>query len=261
MELSPIHLCLRKTGRFDLTGWAIDSMARDEFIQNLRLAAGLISPKVQTTGTELDAGSTSARLARAALWLTPKAVEGFDPDEFNDLHEAERKELKNSVTAFRALAEAIPPQSPATDEQYRSGLDLLQRIFSIVRKLILDEWSSSVEQLISQAEEWTREKGWSSRRESKTVRERLLDSYDLSQLLIQVNGSTLLLDPVARFVPGALGVADLALVPSYHSVRIPRREDGWHLHIDPDRRGGEESQSLWNEEAFLHAVELLRQRG
>ena len=200
---------------------------------------------MQTSGTELDAGSTSSTAGTAALWLTSRAVEGFDANDFNDLPEAERDELQNSVTAFRHLADTIPPQSPPTDEQYRNGLNLLQRIFSIVRKPILDEWSDSVEQLISEAEEWARERGWSSRRESKTVRERLLDTYDLSQLLIQINGSTLLLDPIVRFVPGALGVADLALVPSYHSVRIPRREDGWHLHIDPDRRGGGESQSLW----------------
>ena len=173
----------------------------------------------------------------------------------------EQDELRNCVTSFRALANAVPPESPPTDEQYRNGLNLLQRIISIVRKPILDEWSVSVERLITEAEEWARERGWSSRRESKTVRERLLDTYDLSQLLIQINGTTLLLDPVVRFVPVRLGVADLALVPSYHSVRIPRREDGWHLHIDPDRRGGGESQSLWSEDSFVHAVELLRQRG
>jgi hypothetical protein len=234
---------------------------KDDFIQNLRLATGSVAPTVQADGIDLDPRLIEARLERAALWLTSKAMEGYDTVDFVDLPEPQRSELERSILDFRALADSIPPQSPPTDDQYRQGLQLLKAIVSIVRDQILGEWSASVEQLISEAERWAKKKGWLSRRERKTVSERLLDSYDLTQLLIQVNGTTLLLDPVARFVPGARGVADLALVPSYHSVRIPRRDDGWHLHIDSERRGVPESENLWSEEAFVGAVEQLRRRG
>jgi hypothetical protein len=123
-------------------------MAKDEFIQNLRLAAGSIAPRVQTSGTELDAGSMSARLARAALWLTPRAVEGFDADDFNDLPEAERDELRNSVAAFRNLADTIPALSPPTDEQYWNGgnleLTYLIRLFAEFESGLRSCWERSL---------------------------------------------------------------------------------------------------------------------
>jgi hypothetical protein len=235
-------------------------MAKDDFIQNLRLAAGLVAPTVHTEGTGLDAQRWAARLSRAALWLTPRAVEGYYPADFKDLSQAEQKALDNAAARFRELADSVPADSPASDAQYREGLELLGTITTIVRKPILDEWAQSVEKLISDAEAWAGKHGWICRRSTKRITEKLLDSYQLAQLMIQVNGNSLLLDPVARFVPGALGVVDLSLLPAYHSATIPRKVDGWHLHIDTGEIGGAMTSEDWNENSFVDAVEWLRQR-
>jgi hypothetical protein len=235
-------------------------MSKDDFIQNLRLATGSVAPRVHTDSPLLPADQVALRLARAALWLTPKAVEGYEPSDFGDLPEPEQKELQSAVERFRALADSVAPQSPPSDPQFREGLELLGRIASIVRRPILDDWKRAVEKLVSEAETWAGRHGWLCRREKKKITERLLDSYEMAQLLIQANGAMVVLDPVARFVPGALGVADLSLVPSYHFLTIPRTEDGWHIHIDTGRNGGSERREEWNECSFVEAVELLRQR-
>ena len=78
--------------------------------------------------------------------------------------------------------------------------------------------------------------------------------------MIHADGSFIVLNPVARFVPGALGVVDLTLVPSYHFLSIPRKKDGWHLQMDPGRNGGLPVSKDWNENSFVEAVTWLRER-
>jgi len=119
---------------------------------------------------------------------------------------------------------------------------------------IRDEWTASVEQLVGDAESWAGKQDWAVRREAKSIREDRLGQYTVPRLLIQATAGRLLLDPVARYVPGVLGVVDLYVLPSYDAVMISRADDGWRLHpIGPD-----DIAQPWSEKTFVHtALQLL----
>jgi hypothetical protein len=119
---------------------------------------------------------------------------------------------------------------------------------------VRDEWVVAVEQLVRDAEAWARNQDWAVRREAKTIREDRLGQYAVPRLLIQATAGRLLLDPVARYVPGAMGVVDLYTLPSYDAVMISRTDDGWRLHpIVAD-----DLPQPWSEESFVQtALQLL----
>ena len=85
--------------------------------KTLPLAASTVAPSVHTDSEQLSARQISRRLARAALWMTPKAVEGYDPEDFRDLPEDQQEELRNAVGRIRAAGElrfrpmSLPPTS------------------------------------------------------------------------------------------------------------------------------------------------------
>jgi hypothetical protein len=119
---------------------------------------------------------------------------------------------------------------------------------------IRDEWVASVEQLVGDAEIWAGKQDWAVRREAKSIREDRLGQYTVPRLLIQATAGRLLLDPVARYVPGVLGVVDLYVLPSYDAVMISRADDGWRLHPI----GADDVPQPWSEETFVHtALQLL----
>ena len=68
---------------------------------------------------------------------------------------------------------------------------------------VRDEWVAAVERLTGDAESWARGQGWAARREPKTVMEDRLGQYAAPRLLIHSPAGRLLLDPIARYVPGA----------------------------------------------------------
>ena len=117
-----------------------------------------------------------------------------------------------------------------------------------------DEWVASVEQLVGDAEVWAQKHDWAVRREAKTLREDRLGQYTVPRLLIHATAGRLLLDPVARYVPGAMGVVDLYVLPSYDAAMISRTDDGWRLHPI----GADDEPQPWSEETFVHtALQLL----
>ena len=119
---------------------------------------------------------------------------------------------------------------------------------------VRDEWIAAVEQLVGDAEVWACKQDWAVRREAKTIREDRLGQYTVPRLLIHATAGRLLLDPVARYVPGALGVVDLYVLPSYDAVLISRADDGWRLHPSV----AEEVPQPWSEETFVQtALQLL----
>jgi len=119
---------------------------------------------------------------------------------------------------------------------------------------IRDEWVASVEQLVGDAEVWARKQDWAVRRDAKTIQEDRLGQYTVPRLLIHATAGRLLLDPVARYVPGAMGVVDLYVLPSYDAVMISRADDGWRLHPI----GADEVPQPWSEDTFVHtALQLL----
>ena len=97
-------------------------MAREDFLLNLRTAARFLSPEVHVNGIRLGPEHVGNVLKRALVWLTPKSVEGFDPEDFSELPERERDELSNAVAAFRDVASKVPGNMPATREQFKQAL-------------------------------------------------------------------------------------------------------------------------------------------
>lgn len=118
---------------------------------------------------------------------------------------------------------------------------------------VRDEWVAAVEQLVRDAEAWSQAQGWACRREQKTVTEDRLGEYSAPRLLIHSPDGRLLLDPIARHVPGALGVVEFCALPSYDSVRIARTEAGWGLYPD----GASDRPRPWSETAFLESARRL----
>lgn len=92
-------------------------MAKEEFLQNLRAARNWLSHRVEATFPGLNPDDIERSLARAAIWLTPKSVEGFDAADFPELDGRARDELARSVTEFRRVAEQVPPDGPATNDE------------------------------------------------------------------------------------------------------------------------------------------------
>jgi hypothetical protein len=107
-------------------------MAKQEFVQNVRLARNLLAHRVEADHPGVDAGAIERRLSRAALWLTPATVRGFDPEDFPELSEASRAELDRSVREFREVAEQVPDDGPATVEQEASALRSFGEILRIM---------------------------------------------------------------------------------------------------------------------------------
>jgi hypothetical protein len=81
----------------------------------------------------LDASRIERLLRGTDGWLTPKAVEGFDEDDFSFLAHRERRELTESVRRFLRVAEHVPGDAPASEEQVRDALPNFKRIVEILR--------------------------------------------------------------------------------------------------------------------------------
>lgn len=120
---------------------------------------------------------------------------------------------------------------------------------------VRDEWISAVDQLLRDAEQWSRKQDWATRRDPKTITEdeNGIGVYTVPRLLIHTIDGRLLLDPIARFVVGANGLVELCAMPSYDWARIVRTEKGWQLYTDkPDW-----VPQPWSEQVFLDTVREL----
>lgn len=74
------------------------------------------------------------------LWMTPAAVEGFDPGDFWFLPEDERRSLESAVVSFRDSASRAAPSSKASDDQVQAARPALQAIANILR---LDDYTEA----------------------------------------------------------------------------------------------------------------------
>lgn len=108
-------------------------MSLRDFWISVRTGAGLVSPKATVDSATLDANQMERILRGADLWLTPKAVEGFDEGDFGFLTADERSRLAEHVTRFRTVASTVPGDAPARNEQVREALPDLRGILDIIR--------------------------------------------------------------------------------------------------------------------------------
>ena len=93
------------------------------------------------------------------------------------------------------------------------------------------EWLGRLDSLVDEVEGWARAAGWRTRRIAKTLSERRLGTYRVPVLLMEKDTVEVVLNPVARFVPGADGAVDLYLAPAYDDIASLYFEgDHWVVH-------------------------------
>src|SRR4051794_26451439 len=97
-------------------------MAKQEFLRNLRVARNLFAhPRVFTDSQHIDPSATERMIERAAIWLTPRSVRGFAPEDFTELGTDRRQQLANSVAEFEDVAQTLSPKEAASRDQLSKG--------------------------------------------------------------------------------------------------------------------------------------------
>jgi hypothetical protein len=206
-------------------------MAREEFVDSLRLASRLLSPHT-VSGERGPTGDPriGLQLDVADLWLTPKAVEGFDPTDFADWPKADREELAKEIAAFKAIAVQVVPNKPATKPQSKQARKHLDRAIAIVRRHLLPEWLEAQERMIDEASTAAKTQGWYVEKDMKEVLESLLGKYQAPRLRIRTQDKEVVLDPIARFGSGRQGVVDLVVLPTYETVcLVVFKDNRWQI--------------------------------
>jgi hypothetical protein len=233
---------------------------REEFILDVRRAATMLQkPNVQADSNGIDADAIEKILHRAAIWLTPKVVEHYRPEDFTAWPNEAQERLQTAVERFREIAQQVPPDKPATYEQFTEGSRRFRDLISVLGAMVLGEWMNAIEDVEGQAEKWSTEAGWRSRRVEKEISETLLGSYSAPQLLIFAEPKLYVLDPIARFIPGGQGSLDLAVQPSYHTSSLYRDDSGkWYVHLDIRNGVSKGTRVEWSQDAFRQCVEELK---
>ena len=228
-------------------------MAKNPFFQNVWTAVKFLAPRVEADNPYTKPEEIERALRGATIWLTPKSVEGFEPEDFEDIPQQERQALATNVKAFREVGETVPANAPATAEQVQEALPRFLKIVVSVQKMMCDEWIEAASTLIDQARSWALTKEWPTKCYAKQISEDFLGTYELTKLVFAAEGSQLVLNPVGRFAPGADGMFDLAVLPDYESVMVVRKEERWQIH--PLAKG--DKRRMWSETAFIETAEKL----
>ena len=93
-------------------------MSLRDFLISVRTGASLLGPNVTGDSPRIDSSSIERTLRGAVIWLTPKSVEGYRPDDFSGILSAtENSDLRKSVEQFRRIASQVPGNKPATTRQ------------------------------------------------------------------------------------------------------------------------------------------------
>ena len=103
-------------------------MALRDFWTNVRMGARLVVPKVIADEQCPDPGELERKLRSATLWLTPLAVEGFDPADFDFLSEDDINSLASQVEAFRRLTRNLDPAAAVPEKTVLEALPVFQAI-------------------------------------------------------------------------------------------------------------------------------------
>ena len=208
----------------------------------------------------VDTDAIAKILHRAALWLTPKVVEHYDPNDFADGQADQQNRLRLAVEEFRKTARQVPPDQPATVDQFMEGAELFRELIKVLGSMVLAKWMCAIDAVEGKAREWSAKVAWRTRRVNKKVNESLIGPYEAPQLLIFAEPNLYVLDPVARFVPGAQGAFDFAVQQSYHTTSMYRDDKGiWYVHLDIGKGVANGCRVKWNRGSFYRCVEQLRE--
>jgi hypothetical protein len=126
-------------------------MAKLEFLQNLKIARNLFAHRVQTDHPSLDPRKVEGQLERAAIWLTPSSVKGFDDRDFPELPATVRGELKDSVAQFVRVAKKVPPTKPPKPQDVKEAMSALLKVIKILdRYLATDAETKHIQDALQQ---------------------------------------------------------------------------------------------------------------
>ncbi len=129
-----LHEVAIDQGRVIQLDEAKSPLAKRDFLGNLRVARNLfVHPqRVEADSASVDTAAIADNLVRAAIWLTPRSVAGFNADDFPELGSVRQAELQTAVQSFRAVATQVPADKPATREQFGNARIAFARILEIL---------------------------------------------------------------------------------------------------------------------------------
>jgi hypothetical protein len=94
-----------------------------------------------------------------------------------------------------------------------------------------DQFQRRVEALVKQVREWVESHEWVTKSYPKKMRDGDRQIFQIPALFLQKGPTRVLLDPVAYDVPGAEGVVDLYLMPTYDDMAsLYFMSGGWVIH-------------------------------
>jgi hypothetical protein len=109
------------------------AMALKDFWLNVRTGARFLTPGTTADSPRLDVASIERTLGAAPVWLTPKSVAGFNPEDFQFLPGKDQKALREAVERFLEVARQLPRHQPGTEQQVQQALPQFARIIEILR--------------------------------------------------------------------------------------------------------------------------------
>jgi hypothetical protein len=218
----------------------------------------LQQPNAEANSDAVDTDAIARILHQAAHWLTPKVIEKYHPDDFASWQSEQQNRLRLVVDEFLKLASQVPANQPATVDQFMEGAKRFRELIKVLSGMVLEEWLSAINALEGQAEEWAEEAKWRTRRVNKKMSESLIGPYKATQLLIFAEPNLYVLDPVARFVPGAQGAFDFGIQPSYFTTSVYRDDSGiWNVHLDFNKGVANGQCAKWDKDSFYSCIRQL----
>ncbi len=123
------------------------SGSKHTFLANFRIARNLFfHGKVTADSPTIDTSVIERAMARAAIWLTPKSVSGFNAADFPELGASRQQELLSAVQSFLSVAREVPSDKPATAEQYGNAAVAFAKILTILEPYLpMQDEARSVE--------------------------------------------------------------------------------------------------------------------
>jgi hypothetical protein len=233
-------------------------MAREDFIDNLRMASRLLPPPRVNGGQRRQTDVYESSLMHSSdLWFAETSVKGFDPTDYEDWPERDRNKLAREVAAFRAIAERVPANKPATKAQSRQARRHLEGAIKIVRQHLLDEWLLAQQRMLDEAKAAAKANGWYVEQDEKEVVESLLGAYRAPRLRIRALDREAVLDPIAYFGSGRRGVVDLVVLPTYETAYFLTFKNGQWKIVSPN---GAQNRRPFTRETFARTFSRLPTR-
>jgi hypothetical protein len=115
-----------------------------------------------------------------------------------------------------------------------------------------EQWVETVRGFCDEAAKWSEAQGWKVERRELELTEELLGTYSVPMLTIKTQHGTVIVEPVARIVMGAVGRIDLYAYPTLFRVMLLRssRNGRWLIRTD----SGIFLKQPWDEATFAGLV-------